>query len=903
MENAKINKWKCVDGDDIVTINDSKITINNTTSNQKSIKYNERINIKDKEVKQLKITFEGSFKNAGGYLLINDGIKIPFNSTSIMDVLIPTYLDMVIVVPAESSITFSDIKIEYLKEKDTLVNNVSTENDVLVITPSYPSLENLYYCAFVHSRVKEYINSGLKVQVASISSANWFQTEYTHEGVPVLRCAYEELKSLLSRHQYKVIITHFVDENLYPIFDGYVSDEKLIFICHGPETVFRYLVNVTRPYFTEPLPYPTQNEVMDIKEKWVKKFSQRENVEWVFVSDWLKNYSEEQLGIKFKNARVINNIINEDLFPYSEKKKEDRCKILVIRKFDNIIQHSLDQVALAILELSRRPFFKDLDFEIYGDGDFYDELTAPIKDIENVHFHRTFIPNSKISEIHKNAGILLIPSRHDAHAVAMGEGASSGLVVVGSNVTSNPFFMDEEHNHTLADPEDYIGLADIIERLYNNPDEFLAISKRLSEKTRTNYCKANTVMKEVALIKEKYSQYGKKAEFTARPSNNPILTIAIPSYNVEAYLAKTLNSIIRAKAIADMEILVINDGSKDKTAEIAREYEKYTNGIVRLIDKENGGHGSTINVSIREAKGKYYRLVDGDDWVDAENLTKLVEILKTSEADVVLTKGSYEYVEKPQLEDIIKYDNLTEGYTYHFDDLIFEGYGFSTYGPLLTTGNYKTEVLQKANFKISEKKPYVDMEFNAFSLKYVDTLEYYNLDIYRYLIGRAGQTISRDYAKRKYKDHIYVIFNILEKVYNDKEFSKNKRTYILNNIIGQMIDSQIYLFDYMCIWNEIDDFLEKLRKYPDAYDAGMNVINKKNGNCRLILQEYKKVIKSSKYDKPIVIPGVRETVNDLNYCPLNVGFGISSCKANLKRAIKCIVPYGILKLYRKNNNS
>jgi len=127
MENAKINKWKCVDGDDIVTINDSKITINNTTSNQKSIKYNERINIKDKEVKQLKITFEGSFKNAGGYLLINDGIKIPFNSTSIMDVLIPTYLDMVIVVPAESSITFSDIKIEYLKEKDTLVNNVSLE--------------------------------------------------------------------------------------------------------------------------------------------------------------------------------------------------------------------------------------------------------------------------------------------------------------------------------------------------------------------------------------------------------------------------------------------------------------------------------------------------------------------------------------------------------------------------------------------------------------------------------------------------------------------------------------------------------------------------------------------------------------------------------------------------------
>lgn len=902
MENERTGKWNCIQGDDIVTVNDSKITINNSTANQKNIKYYKRINITDKEVKQLKITFEGSFKNAGGYLLINESIKMPFNSTSIMDIEVPTYLDMEIVVPAESSITFTDVGIEYLKEKNTLVDNVSTENDVLVITPNYPSLENLYYCAFVHSRVKEYINNGLKVQVAAISSANWFQTEYTHEGVPVYRTAYGDLKMLLSRHQYKVIITHFVDENLYPIFDGYVSDEKLIFICHGPETVFRYLVNVTRPYFTKPVPYPTQNEAMDIKEKWVKKFSQRENVEWVFVSDWLKNYSEEQLGITFKNARVINNIINEDLFPYSEKKKEDRCKILVIRKFDNIIQHSLDQVALAILELSRRPCFKDLEFEIYGDGDFYDELVAPIKDMENVHFHRTFIPNSEISRIHKKAGILLIPSRHDAHAVAMGEGASSGLVVVGSNVTSNPFFMDEEHNHTLADPDDYVVLADIIERLYNNPDEFLEISKRLSEKTRTNYCKVNTVMKEVALIKEKREQCGIKAKFVANPSNRPVLTIAIPSYNVEAYLAKTLNSIIRSKAIADMEILVINDGSTDKTAEIASAYEKYTNGIVRLINKENGGHGSTINVSIAEAKGRYYRLVDGDDWVDDDNLTKLVEVLKTSNADVVLTKGSYEYVEQPQLVDSIKYDNLTEGYTYHFDDLIYEGYGFSTYGPLLTTGNYKTEVLKKANFKISEKKPYVDMEFNAFSLKYVDTLEYYNLDIYRYLIGRAGQTISRDYAKRKYKDHIYVIFNILDKVYNDKEFSKNKMTYILNNIIGQMVDSQIYLFDYMCLWNEIDEFLERLKKYPDAYEAGINVINKKNGNCKLILQEYKKILKFPKYDKPIIIPGERETVADLNYCPLEVGFGISSCKTNLKRAIKCIIPYGLLKLYRKKNN-
>ena len=299
------------------------------------------------------------------------------------------------------------------------------------------------------------------------------------------------------------------------------------------------------------------NTVFDLKEKYVKKYSQKDNVEWVFVSEWFKEASEKELNIKFKNVRVINNVINEDLFPYHEKKAEDRCKILVIRKFDNINQHSLDQVVFTILELSRRKFFNKLEFEIYGDGNYYDELIEPIRQFSNVKLHRTFIPNDKISEIHAKSGILLIPSRHDAHAVAMGEGASSGLVVVGSRVTSNPFFMNEKENHTLADPENYIELADIIERLYNNPDEFLRISKNLSEETRKNYCKKNTVQKEIELIKESLSNIKPMEKLKVKPVEKPTLTIAIPAYNVEKYIRKCLNSIIRTPNIQEIEILVI----------------------------------------------------------------------------------------------------------------------------------------------------------------------------------------------------------------------------------------------------------------------------------------------------------------------------------------------------------
>ena len=254
---------------------DERLIIDNTSNKKIKLKYKHKIKIKDKELTHIKIDFKGDFTNAGGYMIINDNINIPFNSSNSMEIEVPLDLEIKIVVSAESMISFGDINICTMSKEESLLDRVSTEPDVLVVTPSYPSLENLYYCAFVHSRVKEYINLGLKVQVASISGENWFQTIYDHEGVPVIKGSYGDLKQLLSRHQYKVIITHFVDENLYPIYDGYISNEKLIFICHGPETVFRYLVNVTRPYFTKQLPYPTQNESMDDKERWVKRFSQR----------------------------------------------------------------------------------------------------------------------------------------------------------------------------------------------------------------------------------------------------------------------------------------------------------------------------------------------------------------------------------------------------------------------------------------------------------------------------------------------------------------------------------------------------------------------------------------------------------------------------------------------------
>ena len=97
-----------------------------------------------------------------------------------------------------------------------------------------------------------------------------------------------------------------------------------------------------------------------------------------------------------------------------------------------------------------------------------------------------------------------------------------------------------------------------------------------------------------------------------------LLTISVAAYNVEAYLDQLMASVIASGVLDAIEVLIVSDGSTDRTAEIARGYEAQYPASVRLIEKPNGGHGSTINRGIREAKGKFFRALDGDDWVCPE---------------------------------------------------------------------------------------------------------------------------------------------------------------------------------------------------------------------------------------------------------------------------------------------
>ena len=124
------------------------------------------------------------------------------------------------------------------------------------------------------------------------------------------------------------------------------------------------------------------------------------------------------------------------------------------------------------------------------------------------------------------------------------------------------------------------------------------------------------------------------------------LTVIVPVYKVEPYINKCLDSLLVPEEIRkDLEVIIINDGTPDRSAEMARAYERNYPATFRVIDKSNGGHGSAWNLGLKEANGKYIRFLDSDDWVDTAEFTRLLSRLKELDVDLVLSHYNRYYVQ------------------------------------------------------------------------------------------------------------------------------------------------------------------------------------------------------------------------------------------------------------------
>lgn len=245
-----------------------------------------------------------------------------------------------------------------------------------------------------------------------------------------------------------------------------------------------------------------------------------------------------------------------------------------------------------------------------------------------------------------------------------------------------------------------------------------------------------------------------------------ILTISIATYNVADYLEKLLDSLISVDRLEELEILVINDGSKDNTKEKAYKYQQMYPDTIRLIDKENGGHGSTINRGIEEARGVYFKIIDGDDWVNSEGMAKLVDYLKSASEDMILTDYRECYTESDTYKDMSETMKGTREVIPVGEVVEFANIADRLERMQMHMITFKTDMLKQNNIRVDEHCFYVDTEYVFYTLPYIKTASYLDELVYCYRLGRPGQSMTSESLRKHVANHVKVNKGII-KAYGD----------------------------------------------------------------------------------------------------------------------------------------
>lgn len=308
-----------------------------------------------------------------------------------------------------------------------------------------------------------------------------------------------------------------------------------------------------------------------------------------------------------------------------------------------------------------------------------------------------------------------------------------------------------------------------------------------------------------------------------------LLTIAIPVYNTENYIRRCLDSLLIDETINDIEIIAVNDGSKDNSLIILNEYKQKYPETVIVIDKENGGHGSTINAALKAATGKYFRVLDSDDWVDIHDFSIFVNKLKSQDADLILTNYRKEYIYNG-FSEFIEWKDLKENVLYDFDNFNLKLLNKEYF--VMANSTYKTSVLRDSKLFLLEKTFYVDMQYNIVPISRVKTFTYIDLDIYRYFIGRPDQSMNlQNFVKNRANHEAVVKYLIDYYNKNSQWFSTNKQAYI-KQILFYLFNTHYYIYciyaknNKKIIYKEIKSFDLYFKKENIELYKMMNKIGK-----------------------------------------------------------------------------
>ena len=249
--------------------------------------------------------------------------------------------------------------------------------------------------------------------------------------------------------------------------------------------------------------------------------------------------------------------------------------------------------------------------------------------------------------------------------------------------------------------------------------------------------------------------------------NQKILSISVAAYNLEKYIEQNLQSFINAKCRDYIEVLVVDDGSKDNTANSVEDYQKKYPNTIRLIKQKNSGAGSTVNTGLKYATGKYFKIVDGDDWVNTQHLEVFIEHLKEVDADMVITNydkysETHNKIIKKNKVDLPK--NKILEFSQFSNNVYINMYSFT----------YKTSILKENRIQL-DNGFYTDVEYILFPMPYIKNFIYFELSVYIYRVGREGQSVNIKSMQKNLKAHDLVL-NHLIKFYEENKQNINHNT-------------------------------------------------------------------------------------------------------------------------------
>lgn len=311
-----------------------------------------------------------------------------------------------------------------------------------------------------------------------------------------------------------------------------------------------------------------------------------------------------------------------------------------------------------------------------------------------------------------------------------------------------------------------------------------------------------------------------------------ILSISIAAYNVESTLNECLDHFSKCKNIDDIDVMIINDGSQDGTTKIASRYSKKFPGSIRVIDKSNGGWGSTVNRGIKEAKGKYFKQLDGDDYYDTGNLDRFVDYLKGCDSDLVITPFCHYEDGGGAITKVFgRNDNLIGYRSVNIEEVT------DLYPPAMHSLTVKTSVLKDNNISLLEHCFYTDVEFVIRSLNNSKTISYFELPIYYYRLGRDGQSMSVSGVRKHYRDHVRMLTTMIQYMNNESS------SQIMEEIIQRrLVDAIMYQYKFFMALSKTAEHKREMRAfdtelkelsdgcYNQNYGAPIRILRKTNFN-------------------------------------------------------------------------